>query len=84
MGCEKMKRIKFACLSQTIRFERNEKLDPEEATQLALQERERYLKRLDDTKTVYRIDKQYQMPDGTPVLELRRQYNSYPIGTYLD
>lgn len=79
-----MKRIKFACLSQTIHFERNEKLGEEEATSLALMERERYLKRLEETGTPYHIDRQYQLEDGTPVLVLRRQYNSYPVGSYLD
>lgn len=79
-----MKRIKFACLSQTIHFERNEKLEPEEATRLALLERERYLKRLDETGTVYHVDEQSQLPDGTPILVIRRQYNSYAVGTYLD
>lgn len=79
-----MKRIKFACLSQTIHFERNEKLEPDEATQMALVERERYLKRLEETGIPYQIDQQYQMEDGTPVLVLRRQYNSDHVGSYLD
>ncbi|MBQ9165821.1 MAG: hypothetical protein IJX71_02705 [Oscillospiraceae bacterium] len=79
-----MKRIKFACLSQTIHFERNEKLGGEEATHLALMERERYLKRLDETGTPYHVDQQYQLEDGTPVLVLRRQYNSYAVGEYLN
>ncbi|MCD8381811.1 MAG: hypothetical protein LUC39_09735 [Clostridiales bacterium] len=79
-----MKRIKFACLSQTVHFERNEKLGQEEATRMALLERDRYLKRLEETGTAYRIDQQYQLEDGTPVLVLRRQYNSYAPGDYLN
>ncbi|MCC8129654.1 MAG: hypothetical protein LIO51_06950 [Clostridiales bacterium] len=79
-----MKRIKFACLSQTVHFERNEKLGQEEATRMALLERERYLKRLEETGTAYHIDQQYQLEDGTPVLVLRRQYNSYATGDYLN
>ncbi|MCD7761063.1 MAG: hypothetical protein LUH16_04720 [Clostridiales bacterium] len=79
-----MKRIKFACLSQTVHFERNEKLGQEEAARMALLERERYLKRLEETGTAYRIDRQYQLEDGTPVLVLRRQYNSYATGDYLN
>ncbi|MCD7733559.1 MAG: hypothetical protein LUH09_06765 [Clostridiales bacterium] len=79
-----MKRIKFACLSQTVHFERNEKLGQEEATRMALLERERYLKRLEETGTAYCIDQQYQLEDGTPVLVLRRQYNSYATGDYLN
>lgn len=79
-----MKRIQFACLSQTIRFERNEKLDREEGIAMALEERERYLKRLDQTGTVYRVDRKEQLEDGTPILVLRRQYNSYSVGNYLD
>ncbi|MCD7945025.1 MAG: hypothetical protein LUF81_00155 [Clostridiales bacterium] len=79
-----MKRIRFACLSQTVHFERNEKLGQEEATRMALLERDRYLKRLEETGTAYRIDQQYQLEDGTPVLVLRRQYNSYAPGDYLN
>lgn len=79
-----MKRIRFACLSQTVHFERNEKLGQEEATRMALLERGRYLKRLEETGTAYRIDQQYQLEDGTPVLVLRRQYNSYAPGDYLN
>lgn len=79
-----MKRIKFACLSQTVHFERNEKLGQEGATRMALLERDRYLKRLEETGTAYRIDQQYQLEDGTPVLVLRRQYNSYAPGDYLN
>lgn len=79
-----MKRIQFACLSQTIRFERNEKLEREEGLALALEERERYLKRLDQTGTVYHVDRKEQLEDGTPILVIRRQYNSYPVGSYLE
>ncbi|MGM9538136.1 MAG: hypothetical protein ACI3VN_07390 [Candidatus Onthomonas sp.] len=79
-----MKRIQFACLSQTIRFERNEKLELEEGIALALEERERYLKRLDQTGTLYRVDRKEQLEDGTPILVIRRQYNTYPVGGYLD
>ena len=31
----------------------------------------------------HQVDRSYQLEDGTPVLEVRKQYNNYPAGDYL-
>ena len=63
-----MKRVKYACLSQTIHLTLSEKVPHQEAVTLALRERQNCLE---------------EMEDGTPVLEVRKQYNNYPAGDYL-
>ncbi len=79
-----MKRVKFACLSQTIHFELNEKLEHQEAVQQAQESLRRYKRELEQKQVAYVVDKEYALEDGTPVLELRKQYNNYKVGTYLD
>lgn len=78
-----MKRVKFACLAQTIHFVLNEKLAHGEAVQQAQESLLHYKRELDQKQVAYVVDKEYALEDGTPVLELRKQYNSYPVGTYL-
>lgn len=79
-----MKRVKYACLSQTIYFTLSDKLPHQEAVKQALEERSRCLEEMERKGVQYRADKQYQMEDGTPVLEVRKQYNNYLTGQYLD
>ena len=79
-----MKRVKFACLAQTIHFELNEKLEHQEAVQQAQESLRRYKRELEQKQVAYVVDKEYTLEDGTPVLEIRKQYNGYKVGTYLD
>lgn len=79
-----MKRVKFACLAQTIHFELNEKLEHPEAVQQAQESLRRYKRELEQKQVAYVVDKEYALEDGTPVLEIRKQYNNYKVGTYLD
>lgn len=44
----------------------------------------RYKRELEQKQVAYVVDKEYALEDGTPVLELRKQYNNYKVGTYLD
>lgn len=79
-----MKRVKSACLQQTIHFELNEKLDHAEAAAAALREAELYKKGLERKGIRFTVDSETVLEDGTPELRIRKQYNSYPLGTYLD
>lgn len=78
-----MKRVKYACLSQTIHFTLNEKVPHSEAVALAVEERRRCLEEMERKGVAYQVDRAYQLEDGTPALELRKQYNNYPTGEYL-
>jgi hypothetical protein len=55
-----------------------------EAAQLARAEYEHYCQQLDRSRTAYRILSEEGRPDGSIVVKLRRQYNSYRVGEYLD
>lgn len=79
-----MKRIRFACLAQTIHFMLKEDMDRESAAALARQEVEHYKAALDRQHTRYRVEEEQLQPDGSIVLRIKKQYNSYPCGDYLD
>ena len=51
-----MKRVKFACLSQTIHFELNEKLPHQEAVRQARESLLRYKRELDQKQVPYVVD----------------------------
>ena len=65
-----MKRITSACLSQTIRFEA---FTPQEVKA----EYDLYLKKLDARNTKYVIH-------GVITVKIRKQYNTYHTGEYLE
>ena len=66
-----MKRILSACLQQTIRFETR-------------QEFEDYTEQLNRNSKNYRVDSVTEEPTGSVVVQVRKQYNEYQPGTYLD
>jgi len=78
-----MKRVKYACLSQTIHFTLSEKVPHQEAVTLALKERQNCLEEMERRGVAHQVDRAYQLEDGTPVREVRKQYNNYPAGDYL-
>lgn len=75
-----MKRIKFACLEQTLHFF----VQDATALRTAKDEFEMYKKNLDRNKTVYKILSEEEQPDGSLMVKLKKQYNSYDCGNYLD
>ena len=76
-----MKRIKSACLEQTILFTANDA--PAQAALAARQEVEHYKASLTRRQTAYRIEEELPQPDGSILVKLKRQYNAYPCGDYL-
>lgn len=66
-----MKRVLSACLQQTIRFE-------------SRQEFEEYTRQLDSKQKNYRVDSVTDEPTGSVVAKVRKQYNAYKVGEYLD
>ena len=79
-----MKRIQAACICQTLHFMLKEDLTPKEAVDLVRQEVEHYKQGLDRNHTRYRIVSETDQPDGSVVLKIIKQYNSSPVGDYLD
>lgn len=72
-----MKRVKAACILQTLVFSQKEDagLTREEALRLNREEVERYQKTLERTRTRYQILDETEQEDGSIQLHVRKQYN---------
>ena len=79
-----MKRIKAACLEQTIHFMLKEDLPHDEAVQFVKAEYEHYLTQLERNRTQYRILEKTEQPDGSLLVKLKKQYNSYDCTPYMN
>ena len=79
-----MKRVKTACICQTLHFMLKEDLDPALAARLVQDEVARYKRSLDGNRTKYRILEEALQSDGSVVTKLVKQYNQSPVGDYLD
>lgn len=79
-----MKRVKAACLQQVLHFTPKEGTEPQFAAQAVAEEVAQYKSRLDHIRTWYRIIREEKQPDGSVFLEIKKQYNTSPVGGYLD
>ena len=72
-----MKRITSACLEQTIRFfDATGTIRPED-------ELEQYKKKMDRRNTRYEILETNKQEDGSIIIKIKKQYNSYSTEGYL-
>lgn len=79
-----MKRIKYACLEQTIHFMLKEDLRHEDAVRGVQNDVQAYKMQLERSKTKHRIESEEVQPDGSIIIRIKKQYNSYDCGDYLD
>ncbi len=82
-----MKRVKSACIFQTLVFSQkpDSGFSKERATQLNFEEVEHYKATLEKSKTVYRIVETALQEDGSVLVRVRKQYNrSTDASEYLD
>lgn len=79
-----MKRIKAACICQTLHFQLKEDVDHDYAVSLVKKEVEQYKRGLDRSHTKYEIVEETDQPDGSILLKVIKQYNASPVGQYLD
>lgn len=79
-----MKRVKAACICQTLHFLLKENLPHEMAVKLVRQEVEQYQRDLERRHTRYKIVEQSDEPDGSILLKVIKQYNAMPVGDYLN
>ena len=79
-----MKRIKEACICQTLHFMLNENIGHNEAVLIVRQEIEKYKASLEKSKTKYKIIEEVNQPDGSVIIRIKKQYNMSPVGSYLD
>lgn len=78
-----MKRIKAACITQTLHFLLKEDCGHDYAMRCVREEVEKYKKDLERKGTKYNILKEEQQEDGTIILEIKKQYNTSPVGDYI-
>lgn len=78
-----MKRVKAACICQTLHFMMKEEADRDFAAQQVKAEVASYKKGLQDNHVQYRIVEEADQPDGSVVLKVIKQYNNSPVGDYL-
>lgn len=79
-----MKRVKAACLQQVLHFTPKEGVAPQFAPQAVAEEVAQYKARLEHIRTQYKIIREETQPDGSVILEIKKQYNTSPVGSYLD
>lgn len=79
-----MKRIESACICQTLHFTQKENVGHDLAVQANREETENYKRRLDRSRTQYKIIEETEQADGSIILQIIKQYNTSPIGNYLD
>ena len=72
-----MKRVKAACILQTLVFSQKSEMgySKESALKINQEEIERYKKNLERTRTKYQIVDTVEQSDGSVILRVRKQYN---------
>jgi len=80
-----MKRVKAACIFQTLVFMQKADCGFDKETQLKYnrEELDKYKKGLEKNRTQYRIIKEEEQLDGSVIIEIIKQYNTSPVGEYL-
>lgn len=72
-----MRRILTACLLQTMRFDTVKDADPRKDYEL-------YCQRMEKSGVKFAVDEETVEPDGSIVIKVRKQYNSYKTDGYLN
>lgn len=79
-----MKRVKAACICQTLHFMLKDDLEHSEAARRVKEEVARYKKDLDRNRTRYKLLEETVQPDDSVIIKIIKQYNASPVGDYLD
>lgn len=79
-----MKRVKAACITQTLHFLLKEDLEHEYAVKMVDEEVKKYKNHLERNRVQYKILSEERQEDGSVMIEIIKQYNTTPVGKYLD
>ena len=79
-----MKRVKAACITQTLHFLLKEDLGHDYAIKVVEEEVKKYKTGLERNKTKFKILSEEKQPDGSIMIEIVKQYNTSPVGSYID
>lgn len=78
-----MKRVKAACICQTLHFLLKEDVEHDYALKLVQEEVAHYKANLERNRTQYRIVEELPQEDGSIIVKVIKQYNACPVGDYL-
>lgn len=78
-----MKRVKAACICQTLHFMLKEEAGHVYAAKQVRDEVEQYKKTLDKNRIQYKIVEETVQPDDSIIIKVIKQYNQSPVGDYL-
>ena len=78
-----MKRVKAACICQTLHFQLKEDVEHDYALKLVQEEVAHYKANLERNRTQYRIVEELPQEDGSIIVKVIKQYNACPVGDYL-
>ncbi|MCD7954684.1 MAG: hypothetical protein LUG93_02790 [Lachnospiraceae bacterium] len=79
-----MKRVKAACICQTLHFMLKEDLGHDYAVKMVQEEVAQYKRTLERNRTQYKIVDESEQPDGSIMVKVIKQYNNSPVGDYLN
>ena len=79
-----MKRIKYACIEQTLHFQLKEDINHDEAARMVSEEVMQFKTQLERRRIKYKIVEEKTLNDGSILIKLKRQYNNYDCGDYLN
>lgn len=79
-----MKRIKSACICQTIHFILKDGISNDFNKRQVLAEVENYKNSLEKNKTQHKIVEETVQDDGSVIIKIIKQYNTSPVGDYLN
>lgn len=79
-----MKRVKAACICQTLHFMLKEEIDHALAVELVNDEVAQYKAGLERNRTKYKIVEENVQSDGSIMMKIIKQYNQNDVGEYLD
>ena len=79
-----MRRIRYACLEETIHFLMKEEWADRTAAARAVQEEVAlYKTQLEQSRKKYKILEQSLQPDQSVIMKVLKQYNNYDYGDYI-
>lgn len=79
-----MKRVKAACICQTLHFILKEDVSHDYAVELVKHEVAKYKQTLEKNRTQYKILEEVVQPDDSIMMKIIKQYNNSPVGEYMD
>ena len=79
-----MKRIKAACIQQTLHFLLKEDIGHDLAVAGVQEEVARYKRQLERGHVQHKILSEETLEDGSVLIKIIKQYNTSPVGDYLN